>query len=162
MSFFEITVRGDKELIAKLGAMPDRVRTELRREVNYLAVKMLQLIQSKLRGPVLNYITGRLFRSIQERVTETSTSVVARLFSAGDDKYAGIHEFGGTINIPEIRPVNARVLHWVGGSGDVFAMYARAHTVTMPERSFMRSSLTDMRSEIVEGMRAAVMRGLRT
>lgn len=161
MSFFEVTVRGDKELVAKLGAMPDRVRKELRREVNYLAIKMLIKIQGKLRGPVLHYITGQLFRSIQQRVTETASSITARLFSAGDVKYAGIHEFGGTINIPEIRPVNALALKFSVGGQEIFRKFARAHTVTMPERSFMRSSLDDMRQEIVEGMREAVMKGAR-
>lgn len=162
MSFFEVTVRGDKELITKLGAMPDSVRKELRREVNLLGIKMLQLIQSKLRGPVLHYITGQLFRSIQLRVTESSSAIFARLFSAGDVVYAGIHEYGGTINIPEIRPVNALALRFAPGGGEaIFRMYARAHTVTMPERSFMRSSLDDMRSEIIEGMREAVMTGVR-
>lgn len=162
MSFFEVTVHGDQELIAKLGAMPDNVRKELRREVNYLAIKMLQMIQGKLRGPVLNYVTGQLFRSIQERVTETTNSITARLFSAGDVVYAGIHEYGGTINIPEIRPVNAMALRFSPGGGEaIFRMWARAHTVHMPERSYMRSSLDDMRQEIVEGMREAVMTGVR-
>jgi phage gpG-like protein len=158
---FEIQVTGDKELIARLGEMPGNVRKALLRKVNALALTLLNQVQGKLRGPVLNYVTGRLFRSIQEEVTSSGSSVIGRAFSSGDVKYAAIHEYGGTINIPEIVPTKAQALHFVIGGKDVFAKRVAAHDVVMPERSYMRSTLDQMRAAIVQGLRDAVAEGLR-
>jgi hypothetical protein len=48
--------------------------------------------------------------------------------------------------------------------GGKMAFYKKvaAHTVTMPERSFMRSSLADMRDEIISELTDAVREGART
>ena len=59
-----------------------------------------------------------------EDVTETSTSVVGRVYSSGDVKYAGIHEYGGVIPAHEVIPVKAKALHFVIGGKDVFAHFS--------------------------------------
>ena len=72
-------------------------------------------------------------------------------------RYGLIHEFGGTIHVPEIVPTKAKSLHWIGKGGEeVFAMHAQAHDVRMPERSFMRSSFVEFRDRIEDQIRAAV------
>ena len=78
--------------------------------------------------------------------------------SSGDVKYAGIHEFGGTIDIPEIT-AKGKALAFMRGGQQEFYKKVAAHTITMPERSFMRSSLADMKDQIVREMTEAVREG---
>jgi HK97 gp10 family phage protein len=152
---------GDRQLVAKMTAMPSKVHDALLRKVTTLALQLEATVKQKLSGAVLNVKTGALRRSIFETVEDGTTSVTGKVASSGDVKYAAIHEFGGTINVPEIVPVKAKALLFVAGGGDVFAKRTRAHTVTMPERSFMRSSLADMSQQIADGMRQAVREGLK-
>ena len=46
------------------------------------------------------------------------------------------------------------------GAKDVFAKRVQIPDVKMPEHSFLRSSLDEMRDEIVEGMKEAVIEGV--
>ena len=158
---FTVELVGQRELSLRLTSMPAAVRTALVKKTTSLALQLEALVKSKLGGIVLNVVTGALRRSISHKVSAEATRVGATVFSGGDVKYAGIHEFGGTIHVPEIVPVKAKALHFVIGAKDVFATRVRAHDVVMPERSFLRSSLEDMHEDIIEGLREAVNEGLR-
>lgn len=151
-----VTLIGDREVVARMQSIPARARVRLTSTMHALAIKLRSRILQKLSGEVLNVRTGNLRRSIQYEVTDAAGQINASVFSAGDVKYAAIHEFGGTIDIPEITPVKAKALHFMSGGKDVFAMRARAHTVTMPERSFMRSSLAEQEGAIREALVNAV------
>jgi phage gpG-like protein len=150
-----VQIVGTDKLIAKLNGMSARVRVALLKAVTGLSFDLMSLVKRKLSGDVLNVRKGKLRDSIFQRVYDDAKGVRATVASAGV-VYARIHEYGGVINIPEIRPVASNVLHFMKSGDDIFAMYARAHTVTMPERSYMRSSLADMKSQIVAEMTAAV------
>lgn len=150
----------DSRLRARLFAMPDRVRAALYRRVSALAVQLADRVRRKLSGEVLQVRTGRLRASIFEDVRQGKSSVEARVASSGDVKYAGIHEYGGTIPAHVVVPSKARALHWLAPSGaSVFATRASIPAVTMPERSFLRSSLAEMRAQIVEELTEAVREG---
>lgn len=156
---FEVEMRGDKELIARMYGWPPKVRDSLWREINLLRILLLQRVQSKLRGEVLNYVTGRLFRSIQSEATDTGTEMTGRVFSSGDVKYAAIHEYGGVIPAHEVAARNALALHFDWGGQERFFKRVQIPDINMPERSFLRSSLDEMRQDIIEGMRKAVLDG---
>jgi phage gpG-like protein len=83
------------------------------------------------------------------------TAVTATISSTGV-RYAAIHEFGGTIHIPEIRPKTARALAFEIGGQTIFAAYTRAHDVHMPQRSFLASALREMTPRIREELNRAV------
>ena len=155
-----VEVFGDKQLIARLTAMPDNIRSALVRKVRALALMLEAKVKGeKLSGQVLNVVTGALRRSISNEVTTGSNSVTAEVYSSGDVKYAAIHEYGGTIPAHEVVATKAQALHFVIGAKDVFAKRVQIPDVKMPERSFLRSSLDEMRDEIVEGMKEAVLEG---
>ena len=155
-----VEVVGDKQLIARLTAMPDNIRSALVRKVRALALMLEATVKGeKLSGQVLNVVTGALRRSISNEVTTGSNSVTAEVYSSGDVKYAAIHEYGGTIPAHEVVATKAQALHFVIGAKDVFAKRVQIPDVKMPERSFLRSSLDEMRDEIVEGMKEAVLEG---
>lgn len=135
----EVTVPNTEQLQRDLGITRARLLADLKREITRVAVDVTAHVKgNKLSGQVLNVQTGRLRRSVNYRVTETSTGIEARVGT--NVEYARIHEFGfkGTVNVRE---------HMRNGKQ---AYTVRAHTrrVNLPQRSFLRSSLSDMRQDI--------------
>ncbi|MET4238619.1 hypothetical protein [Bradyrhizobium sp. RT10b] len=156
-----LKILGDDALVARLSSMPDAVRKKLLRTITALSLQLERKIKAdKLSGQVLNVKTGKLRASIFSSVEQTDTSTIGKAQSSGDVKYAGIHEFGGVINIPEIT-AKGKALAFMQGGKMAFYKKVRAHKVKMPERSFMRSSLADMREQIIAEMTEAVREGVR-
>ena len=147
-------VTGSQQLIAHLSAMPSDVHAGLVRTVTKLALQLERLVKQKLSGPVLKVRSGLLRSSIHSRVQDTIGGVIATVGT--NVKYARIHEFGGTIHIPEIRPKSARALAFEIGGQTIFAAFTRAHDVRMPERSFLRSALREMEPQIKADLSSAV------
>jgi phage gpG-like protein len=142
--------------------MPEKIHSSLLREVYILAEKLkTHVITDKLMGQVLNRRSGRLGQSIQQRVTDTPTSVQGKVYSAGNVPYAAIQEYGGKTAAHVIEPKNKSALAFTMGGGTVFAKRVNHPGSKIPERSYMRSSLTDMSAEIVQRMRGAVAQGLK-
>lgn len=151
-----VTVVGDKEVITRFKAMPERVGQALRRAVTALALQLEGLVKQKLTGQVLNVRTGALRRSIAHRVDAQRDRVVGHVFSSGDVRYAAIHEFGGKTPAHDIVPNKAQVLAFVIGGRQIFARVVHHPGSVMPERSYLRSSLADMRHDIEERLAGAV------
>jgi phage gpG-like protein len=160
--FINITVSGDKELIAKLDRMPLSVQASLYRKAWELALRLENWIKTnKLNGGVLNRITGRLARSIGSKVEQTTEKVIGRVFQSSDVPYGGIHEWGGRIPAHIILPKKANVLKFAMGGETMYRMKVNHPGSTMPERSYMRSSLRDLSADISLGLKEAVIMGLR-
>lgn len=139
-----VKIVGEAEVIQKLNAMPDEVRKRVAMSVTRLAIEMVGYVKgSKLSGQVLKNRTGTLRRSVTHRVISDATGV--RAVVGTNVKYARVHEYGfsGTENVREHMRKAARV---------------RAHTrnVNKPERSFLRSSLSDKASHIRSEIKRAV------
>jgi phage gpG-like protein len=73
--------------------------------------------------------TGRLRSSIN------FTSFALRVEGSTNVIYAAIQQLGGTIQLPEIRPVNKQALFWPGAPYPVKKV--QAHKVTLPARPFL-------------------------
>lgn len=156
-----ITVEFDDSVIqARLRDMPSKVRAALYKRVSALAVQLANKVRQKLSGEVLQVRSGDLRASINQEVLQTSSGVTARVFSSGDVKYAAIHEYGGTIPAHEILPNKAQALRFEVGGNVIFARRVWMPDVKMPERSFLRSSLAEMKADIVEGLTEAVREGM--
>jgi len=155
----EFELRGDTEIIARITRTANRVATEIQRALNTANTQLQRhIVSDKLSGQVLQSHTGNLKRSIvQIPAAIEGDSVAGGVGLGAEAPYGLVHEFGGTIHIPEVRPTSARALHWIGKSGEeVFAMRARAHDFVMPERSFMRSSFFEFRDRIETEIRTAI------
>lgn len=150
----------DSRAVARLGAMPAKVHDALVTKVSSLRLQLEAKIKSKLSGQVLNVRTGALRASIFSETIDEKDAVYGRAASSGDVKYAGIHEFGGKTPAHDIVPTKAQALAFVVGGKQVFAKAVHHPGSNMPERSFMRSSLKDMRGEIVSGLEQAVKKAL--
>ena len=146
-----VDIIGREEVRARFEAMPGKIHQRLLAAITGLALQLeAHVKQDKLEGQVLNHITGRLQGSIGHAVDDSPDAITGRVFSAGVN-YAAIHEYGG--EVPDRYPVNAKALHFFAGGDEVFAKFARGFT--MPERSFLRSSLEDYRQKIIDGMSKA-------
>lgn len=160
---FKIELKGDTEVIARLEGAPDSVRRELTREVTALVLLLEARIKTtKLSGQVLHVRSGDLRRSIHAvlPVTQTETGVLGKVGQSGDVKYGGIHEFGGQTPAHVIEAKKGKALHFMMGGKDVFFKKVNHPGSTMPERSYMRSSLYEMREQIADGLQDAVKRGI--
>lgn len=143
-----------------LRGMPDKVRNSLEKAVYILAEKLRShVVRDKLLGQVLHRRTGMLGQSIQDKVNSSPAEVTGTVYSSGDVPYARIHEYGGKTAAHIIEARNAKALSFTIGGKQVFAKRVNHPGSVMPERSFMRSSLADMKSEIIEKMTAAVGEG---
>ena len=157
-----IQVSGDTELIARLQKMPTAVHNALVRKVTMLAYELQKKIRTeKLDGQVLNKRTGALQSSIFVEVTETSHSVQGKVAAGKEIPYAAIHEYGGQTKPHIIVAKNAEALHFYMGGKEMFLKSVNHPGSKMPVRSYMRSSLSEMRFEIIEGMTDAVKEGMR-
>ena len=141
---------------AALAAMPERIRDALLAKSNTLAAALQERIRQKLAGEVLQTRSGALAASIVASVSASPQGVAVHIAST-DVKYAAIHEFGGTIPPRQIVPDKAKALAFVIGGKQVFAARVQIPAVTMPERSYMRSSLAEMAGVIREGLSEAVV-----
>jgi len=156
-----VTLTGGKELIANFKSMAPAIHAALLKKVTTLALKLERHVKvDKLNGQVLNRISGALARSIHSKVEQIATAVSGIVFSSGDVKYARIHEYGGTTSPHIIEPKKASVLAFAGAGGMIFAKRVNHPGSKIPERSFLRSSLHDMSTEISLGMKQAIVEAM--
>lgn len=160
-----VEVVGDRELVARLAAMPVAVLEMLKVKVKTLAIDLEGYIKvNKLDGQVLNRVTGALSRSINNRVDAVAGAVWGLVFSAGDVKYAAIHEYGGVIHSPGGTAYfmkedgMAQFVSNAAAKDDM--LRTKPHNITMPERSFMRTGLADKAASISLGMKEAIIQGI--
>lgn len=143
-----------------LEGTPGRLRDALSEKANALAADLAGKIQQKLAGAVLSPRTGALARSIMTTIEESAANISVTIATSGDVKYAAIHEFGGTIPPHQIVPDKAKALAFAIGGKQVFAARINLPAVTMPERSYMRSSLAEMAGAIREGLSEAAVEAM--
>jgi phage gpG-like protein len=146
---------------ARLDKMDKALHDALRAKALVLRAKLWTLVRQKLSGDVLNVRTGDLRSSIfQDEPENSADRVTERVAQGAQVKYGKIHEFGGKTKAHEILPTKKKALHFFGGFGmygvtEVFAKKVNHPGSVIPERSFMRSSLSDMKAEIIAGLGGA-------
>jgi len=101
----------------------------------------------KLQGQVLEQRSGKLSRSIIQTVTDAGRTITAIVQAGSLAPYGAVHEWGGTFNIPE---------HMSHSSLSKKEWTVKAHTATFPERSFMRSSLSEYRARALHEIEQAI------
>jgi len=158
-----ISLQGDQALIAKIGRMPDSLYRAMKAKLLALALKLQRkIVTEKLSGQVLHKRTGALASSIDHKwISESKNNLIIAVGSLKSVPYAAIHEFGGTTRPHIIEPVKAEVLAFVAGGKQRFAKIVHHPGSKIPERSYIRSSLEEMKDEIVEGIKEAGVEGIK-
>jgi phage gpG-like protein len=142
-------VIGAEEVISKFEKFPAILRVELRRRITALAAKtQAYVMQNKLSGDPLHVRSGTLRRSINYKIVEDVKSLFAIVGT--NVWYGKIHEYGGQIK------AHVRTISVAFGKPLKFPVHVLVNAFTMPERSFLRSSLFAMKPEIVKSLTGAV------
>jgi phage gpG-like protein len=150
---FALALDGLEEASARLEGYPAALQAALDAKAAELAAVLVDLVKSdKLSGGVLNTRTGALRESIAASVTADADGVLASVGSEGDVKYAAIQEYGGKTSAHEILPAKAKALAFVVDGAQHFARRVEHPGSLIPERSYLRSALEDMKDEIVAAL----------
>lgn len=171
------TLVGGRELVGQWRSKQAQMQAQMARVMNTLIVKLTRKIkEEKLSGQVLKNRTGTLRRSITPSISTSSNLIEGK--ASTNIIYAAIHEYGGVTRPHVIVPKHRLALAWVRGSfigpirmatatgrfskkqsayPFIFARRVNHPGSHIPERSFMRSSLREMKPEILESFRNAIL-----
>lgn len=144
----------------KLSATVDRIDAEVRQSIARSTLKLLiKVKREKLNGQVLNKRTGRLGRSITQKPIELSNGVAGIVGT--NVEYAPPHEYGfnGDVTVK----AHLRMIKMAfGKSISPKQVSIKTHTrkVDLPEKSFLRSALEEMRKEIKQDLEVSIQRGI--
>jgi phage gpG-like protein len=116
-------------------------------------------IQQKLTGEVLQTRSGALAASILSSIGDSDTDTTISISSTGVP-YAAIQEFGGKTPAHEIIATNAKALAFRVGGDLVFAKHVHHPGSNIPARSYLGSSLAEVRDEIESGFKQAILEAL--
>ena len=152
-----VEAKGLDTLMAKLKMLPNVFRQRLNAALMVQADMLVSHIKAdKLSGQVLKVGTTshpHLRDSIfQQNVQNDSSGVVYKVASGGNIPYAAIHEYGGVIQHPGSDKFQA----WDGPGGPVFTHGTKPHSITIPERSYMRSALADNKASIIAAIQGSL------
>lgn len=158
---FTVALEGADALGARITGLPASVQAALSVKAAELAARLqAHVVQDKLSGQVLNAVGGALAGSIADEVTADGQAVQARVYSTGDVKYAAIQEYGGRSGPHDIVPSKGEALAFLAGGQRVFAKIVHHPGSQIPERSYLRSALADMASEIGASLKQVVVEAL--
>jgi phage gpG-like protein len=139
--------------------MPARNLTMLLGQTDALRGALEARIQQKLSGEVLQIRSGALAASIISSIENDGSDTSVSISSTGVP-YAAIQEFGGKTAAHDIVAVKAKALAFSAGGSQVFARSVQHPGSTIPARSYLGSSLAEMRDEIESGFKQAILEAL--
>jgi phage gpG-like protein len=148
----------DRVIMARLNAMPGKLRAALLKKTYELAEKLKSNVQQNLTNRILNIRTGKLVRSIFEQVTNNTNEVAGRVYSSGVP-YAAIQEFGGQTKAHIIEAKNGKALMFNMGGKEVFFRRVNHPGSKVPAHHYMGQAFDAMKPEITTGYEQAVNQG---
>jgi len=155
-------ITGSEETAQHIRRVAPKVGTALDRKIAELTNSLLFNVKSKLNGEVLNVRTARLRNSINYRLTGQGTGSVKGTVGT-NVAYARAHEYGfqGVVSVKQHLRMQTMAFGKAISPRQV-TVGAHQMTMNMPERSFLRSALAEMRPEILEQIKQAVEQGAKS
>lgn len=155
---------GDRQLIAKLDALPEAVQRDVARTVDQLGLRLIHnVITQKLSGQVLKRRTGRLAASIarggadtRSRFEQTATSATS--IAGTNVSYGKTWEYGAHVPAYTVFPVKAKALHFFVKGKEIFAMRANIPAHDIKARPFLAPALQEMKPLIIAELTATLKR----
>lgn len=150
---------GDASVVANLGLRGERVKDEARKAVQSMALKTLVLVKQKLSDDVLRVRTGRLRRSITQKVAEDASSITGTVGT--NVEYAARHELGfnGEERVQEhLRTIKTAFGKSIKGGAVTFTVAAHTRTVNYPARSFLATALAELEPGFREQVAAGTLK----
>jgi hypothetical protein len=155
---------GDKELIARLGQVPQRMKDEVDATVIKLGYALQRKVQvDYLTGQVLRVRTGRLRSSIAQGSSDSRTRFESTpntsIAYVGTNVSYGV-EWERGIAARDIVPIRAKALRFEINGEVLFRK--RAHIPAQAPRKFLEPALFEMRPIILQQFGAALKRGMQS
>jgi len=171
-----ITVEGGEIIARILGTLPQRAIPELTRVLSSYIFKLhSHIVTNKLSGQVLKVQTGALRSGLIPIVAKSlGRKLIASLQTS--IRYWRIHEFGGTIFPRRAEALTVPfpgVTGWAGdyentfvakgvifekGESGIRPLFALRRSVTIPERSYLRTSIEETQGEFVTSVQEAIIK----
>jgi phage gpG-like protein len=152
---------GAETVLSHLYDMPAKVRARVAITIQRLTMELLRKVHSeKLSGQVLMNRTGTLRHSVNPKVEDRGTAIVG---SVGTNLvYAKAHEFGVDKQVTIREHLRTVTMAWGRELASPVVCTVRSHSAHMrlPQRSFLRSSLEEMRGQIRFQLIAAMREGV--
>lgn len=156
-----VGITGQEMVIARLKGMPAKVFGEMKSEVSRLTFLLLRMVkEQKLSGDPLKNRTGTLRRKVNARIQAGDQSVVGTV--GVKLSYAAAHEFGVDKEV-QVKEHLRKIKEAFGkplASPVSFIVPAHGRHMKLPERSFLRSALTELEPEVRKGFKAALYRAM--
>lgn len=150
--------------LSRFKTKKNRMLESIRVRMNQLLIQLqAKIVGEKLQGEVLQHRSGKLGKSIvldpANGAVVIGDQVVGSVIGATPPAgYGIVHEKGG-INAYEIVPVSKKVMmFYSAGGAKRFAK--RVLHPPLKQRSFMASTLEEMRARITAGIQEAAVEGL--
>lgn len=146
-----------------LAGVHPQVRQRLVATIGRLTLQLLREVKAgKLSGQVLQVRSGRLRRSINQRLVQQDPWQIAG-YVGTNVCYGRRHELGFTGSEPVRQHLRTLTQAWGRPLRTPRSVSVRSHSrrVSVPPRSFLRSALRDMAPDIRHALQAAVAQGLR-
>jgi phage gpG-like protein len=151
---------GDAATLDRLHAMRIAASSGVARAIAKLGLDLQNNVQqNKLTGQVLRVRSGSLGESIAVRVDQSETAVSAIVYSNLD--YSAAQEYGvaRTVNVRsslrQIKEAFGRPI-----AAETIPVGEHSRRMDLPQRSFLRSALHDMTSDIGTGIEDALREAL--
>jgi phage gpG-like protein len=144
----QVTVGNIETVVVRLEGFGQRLVTSLNRQMTRIVLELQSYIRTRklVGGSPLHQRTGNLSRAITYQVQQEPDGVLGIVGVDRTAPYGAVHEYGGTFTVRSHIATSKR-----GNPYDV-----RAHSATYPERSFLRSALSENQENIIERLRQAV------
>lgn len=139
---------------------PRRLRVALTQRARSFRDELEARIRLKVTGGVLQTHSGALAASILSSIDDDESGTTLTASSAGVP-YAAIQELGGKTAAHEIIATNAKALAFSAQGGLVFTKKVNHPGSIIPPRSYLASSLSELRDEIESGLKSAILEALR-
>lgn len=159
--FLSLEILGHREALRNLEYMPDTVRAILLRKtgdwIEELEGRVIDNILSRLN----KNSSGKLAGAVQSEVRQQGSRIEGEVWIEGIP-YAKAQEQGASIPAHIIEPKNAKVLAFIGATGDkVFALRVFHPGAAIPPTFFMKDAYREMGPLISKGIKKAIVEGIR-
>ncbi len=153
-------VLGDGPALDRLRALPDRANTGIARAIAKLGLDLQNHVQQdKLSGQVLVVRSGALKSSINIANAQSATAITATVYTELDYAAAQEYGFSGTVNVrASLRQIRQAFGRPIAAKTIAVGPYSRR--MNLPERSFLRSALSDMAPDIGAGVEDALRKAI--
>ncbi len=150
-------ILGHKEVARYLSDSSGKLTSNVSKSISRLVLLLQRRVKmDKLSGQALKVRSGRLRRSINTRLEGVNTQMVTG-YVGTNVSYARAHEYGFTGQVNVKQSLRMQTMAW-GKAIEPQQVTVRAHSrnVVLPERSFLRSALSELDGEIQRELKGAV------